>query len=267
MAEVNFFDAEGRSAGYGFTDSNGSYESRLLCPGTYFAKALAGWGSTIPYAQELYQDIPCLPACDPTSGTPLQVGLGTEVSGIDFDLQLMAAISGTVEDTNGIPLTDVQVWIYDDNGDLSFETWGIPLTGYVSKGLPPGMYFVVVRSSSRIDELWDYIPCELGCDPTSGTPVLVNLNEIVSGIDFVLEHSSWIGGSVRDEATDVPIDQVPVEVFAADGTLIGSTSTDVGGDYLYPDVPSGGFYVRYTRGLLLPDEPELPRTAQLRAPV
>ena len=245
MAEVHFFNATGQSVAYEFTDDSGRYESRSLIPGTYFVES---WNSGAPYVDELYENILCFEACDPTSGTPVQVDLGAEVSGIDFDLERKAGLSGTVTEISGLPLTDVQVRVYDDGGFLVRSGWGISSSGYVWSGLIPGTYFITAGSTSLIDELWDDIPCELGCDPTTGTPVQVVQGEITPGVDFVLERSSWIGGSVRDAATDVPIENVPVEVYAADGTLVSSAQTTSAGGYLVYDVPPGDFFVRTRRG-------------------
>jgi hypothetical protein len=56
-----------------------------LEPGTYYllAREDSYYGT---YQDELYPDVPCQPDCDVSEGTPIEVGLGSVLTGYDFSL-------------------------------------------------------------------------------------------------------------------------------------------------------------------------------------
>ena len=67
---VQIYDASGSFAGFGSTDGTGQYTLGGLPTGTYFARTFA---SSAGYINELYDDLPCFPSCDVTTGTPIAV--------------------------------------------------------------------------------------------------------------------------------------------------------------------------------------------------
>jgi hypothetical protein len=81
---VLVYDATGTQVGFGWCNPPaGLYTTKgALETGTYFAVA-----SPPGYFAELYDDIPCPDgACDPTTGTPINITAGQGTWGIDFSL-------------------------------------------------------------------------------------------------------------------------------------------------------------------------------------
>ena len=64
------------------TSGTGAFTVTGLGPGTYFARTNA----PIAYLDELYDNLPCEPACVVTTGTPIAVTAGATHGGIDFAL-------------------------------------------------------------------------------------------------------------------------------------------------------------------------------------
>jgi hypothetical protein len=187
-AHVSVFDAQGRSAAWSYADAAGLYEVVGLPPGSYFVRADPTW----PYLDEVFDDVPCYDGgCDPTTGTPVPVALGTTTTGIDLSVPRGGSVSGTVVDeTSGVPVADAYVTILDANGGWLGSALTNVLGSYAVSGLVPGNVFVTVTNAGPYwPELYDGVPCP---DPfwcsvlPGGTPVPVPLGGAVAGIDFAL---------------------------------------------------------------------------------
>src|SRR5262249_27786969 len=132
-----------------------------LLPGTYFVLS----GNNLGYINTLYNGIGCF-NCPATSGTPVTVtGTGT-TSGINLALTAGGALSGHVQTTSGVGLSNVSVFAYTPTGSFGGSSFTNALGNYTLAGLPTGMY--VVRTSNSlgyIDGLYTggaSTPC-LGC--------------------------------------------------------------------------------------------------------
>ena len=184
---VRFFDAGGFSTKLAVTAADGSYVSPRLPSGTYFAMAR---GSSLGYLDELYDDLPCGAPCDATTGTPLAVTLATTTAGVDFALDRLGGIAGTVTAA--------------DTGDPLFaEVLALDAAGrkqgsdYTSAGqfeidnLPPGTYYLKAVYGSSPDEYEDEayggLPCEPSCDLSLATSLTVPIGTTVTGADIALE--------------------------------------------------------------------------------
>jgi hypothetical protein len=64
---------------------DGSFRTCALPPGNYYAKLDAS-PLLQSYADELFEDTPCVLGCDVTSGTPISVFEGVGTQSIDFEL-------------------------------------------------------------------------------------------------------------------------------------------------------------------------------------
>ena len=126
------------------------------------------------YRAELYDDVACLGSCDLGTGTKVPVVTGAVVSGIDFALDRLGGISGTLTDAgSGDPIVGERVEIYDCVRNLRKHpptptATGSYLADRSGRGnlLCPDQY-----RRSYIDELYDDLPCESGCIATSGNAV------------------------------------------------------------------------------------------------
>ncbi|MCG6964783.1 MAG: S-layer homology domain-containing protein, partial [Acidobacteria bacterium] len=107
--------------------------------------------------------------------------------GIDFALDRMGSISGHLTDAltgNGIYAT---LTAYDSQG-VQVATTPYFYGTYSVDGLEPGIYYLKASAFlTYVDELYDNIPCNDGCDVTTGTPVIVTDGADTPNIDFVLE--------------------------------------------------------------------------------
>jgi len=192
-AYVTVYDAAGGFVGDSFAGTGGQYLVEGLPAGSYFV-ATNSFGS---YRDEIYDDRPCLFPCDATTGDAVAVALETTTSGIDFVLNELGSIAGTVVDSlSGDPIPFLDLTVRDAEGSNVQFGFTDDSGEYTVGGLPPGNYFVTTRNFYGFaDELYDDLPCPFGaCDPTTGTPILVALDSTTAGIDFELA-----GGCVETE--------------------------------------------------------------------
>lgn len=245
--DVDIYDEGGTWVDDDWTDASGGYSVAGLSPGTYYAKARKS-----PYITELYDDIECFDWCDPESGTPIVVQLG-ESAVVDFSLTRGGGIAGTITDAlSGEPLYDIEVGIYDEGGRWVATGRSNDAGSYVIWGLESGAYYAVAwGDSGYIDELYDDIQCPGDCDPTSGTPISVDVDQTVQ-VDFALQLGGSIAGTVTDAQTGQALDDARVRVYDESGYMVEYGWSGVGGAYevlglvsgTYYAVAEGGYYVR-----------------------
>ncbi len=238
---VEIYDGAGLEVGFGFTDSQGDYATGLDA-GQYFVTT-----RTFDHLDELYDDLPCEPSCDPTTGTPVPVPAGGVTAGIDFELQRLGRIEGLVTDAGTLEVLFPTVSVYDTAGNFvasGSNGFGGP---YVIPGLAAGTYFVTASAFDYRDELYDDLPCPggvpAGCDPTSGTPVVVQMDAVTSGIDFALDRLGGVEGTVTDAVSGDPIRFEPLQLFDSAGQLVTTGSTDSLGEYRLSGLDPGGYFV------------------------
>jgi hypothetical protein len=149
---------------------------------------------------ELYDDLVCLPGCDPTAGTEVSVALAQATHGIDFSLDPSGSFSGHVtDDATGMPLKSVNVRYYNSTGTLIGDDWttscGSYTTRYSWRELVTGTYYARTYGVSGYgDELYDDLDCAGGCDPLTGTPIVVTTGVETTGIDFALTDEIFSDG-------------------------------------------------------------------------
>jgi protocatechuate 3,4-dioxygenase beta subunit len=238
-ADVFVYDASGDAIKGTGTESDGSFEIGGLPDGTYFVSA----GSWYDYVKQLYDGIDC-PAegCDITAGTPIVVSSLATVTGIDFDLIRLGAISGTVQDENsGLPIQGVDITVFDAGGSVvgsdSTDATGAFLVGQ----LHSGTHFVATTDERYLNELYDGLPCETGCDPTTGTPVAVASATTTTGIDFAIVAKGSITGHVTAETGGAPI-RMRVMLYDAQGGFVDSDISN-GGEYKIEGIDDGQYFV------------------------
>ncbi|HEX2164830.1 MAG TPA: carboxypeptidase-like regulatory domain-containing protein, partial [Thermoanaerobaculia bacterium] len=217
-SSVRVFDDQGSFLRSDGTDSTGLYRVTDLPPGTYTVATSTFFGQ---HGDELYDDLPCEPTCDVAAGTPVTVAAGSTTPGIDFALDRLGTIAGTlVGAADGQPISFEDVMILDHEGNfVAFDfTDGL---GVYRVSLPPGTYFVRTATFGWIDELYDDLPCEPSCVVTAGTPVTVATATETTGIDFALDSFGRIAGEVTAAESGAPADAL-VEVYREDGSLVDS---------------------------------------------
>ncbi len=237
---VTIFEANGSFHTSLGTDASGEYSALIFAPGTYYAVA----GRDSAYLPELYQEIPCFPSCDPTTGTPIAVIIPLNAANIDFTLELGGLITGTVTEVgSGLPVGSAFVQIYDADGNSRGGTTVNASGKYSFVGLSSGTYFVTASEFGFRNELYDDLPCPGGsCDPTTGTPVVVDPGETVAGIDFALDRLGAISGTVIEAGTGVPIGTGSVWVYDEAGHFTRDGFLESDGSYRVNDLEPGTYF-------------------------
>ncbi len=255
------------------TDYAGGYQVRGLPRGTYFLRTSASesqYRYSPNFVDEAYGGSSCVP-CNVAESTPVVLTSGEVRTGADFVLSRGGALTGLVTDAEtGRALTSgVAVFVYTATGAVA-RTARLTNAQVSVDGLPEGMYFVSASATAPdgapyLDELYDDRPC-LGCVPPTdpvpavvlpcpspctpavalGTPVLIALDRIRPGVDFVLSPGGGtINGSVTEASTGTGLGGVQVLVYTASNTLVKSAVTDQdSGAYRIGGLAPGTYYAR-----------------------
>ncbi|MEM1206000.1 MAG: carboxypeptidase regulatory-like domain-containing protein [Acidobacteriota bacterium] len=232
-------------AGDGFsrsaiTDDDGRYEIGGLDADSYYVYT----STSEPYLDELYDDIPCEPSCSVTGGDPVPVATGEAVTGIDFTLDALGTISGTVvAAASRSPVAGIRVEARGPFGE--FLAWtATDEQGRYRLPVPTGEAFVLTRGGAVLrDELYDDVPCHSGCDYDLGTALSVALNADVAGIDFALEPLGGISGSVTSAATGEALVGVLVHLYTSQGAPRGNTQSGADGTFVLPHLDAGTYFL------------------------
>ncbi len=161
---------------------------------------------------------------------PVSVVEGQNTPGINFSLQAAGTISGTVTDGQGNPLEGCQV---------AAEPWagGADIYGntdaegdYSNSGLPSGNYRVFDECSGYAQMYYDG-----AYDSGSATSVHVAQGQVTGGIDFALEPSGSISGTIVDGAGH-PIDGADVQACPPEGDYCGWATSAADGTYTITDL-------------------------------
>lgn len=216
-----FNAATGSVAGYGYTDSTGSYNITGLATGNY--KLLFNASG---YAQQWYSG-----KSDRTSADIVAVSAPDSVSGIDVALVKGGGISGTVTDpVSGAGIAYVAVSVINA-ATSSAVAYGSSLAdgSYQIPALAPGDYkiqFFPQSSSGYLPQWYKNQP-----DQASAATVTVVAGLTSGGISVILQKGGSVSGTVTDSATGAPIAGVMVVAFDASGSFFQSASTDATGAY------------------------------------
>jgi hypothetical protein len=223
------------------TDGSGAWSTpEGLLPGTYFART----GSE--HMDELWNDLPCEPFCAVTSGTPIVVNT-SPVTGIDFALGRLGAISGTiVESGTGLPLANVTVVARSSSAPFPAFATTASDGSYRIGGLAPESYILVAVDGVHVGEIYDDAgTCYdlLNCTP-SLPPTFVDVVGAgeSAGIDFELDPGGVLSGVVVAAATNAPVAGASVVVFRPDGGAETSASPDASGHFRISAMPAGLSY-------------------------
>jgi hypothetical protein len=245
-AFLTIYDSNGEFVDFDF-GPQGSYSTKLgLSTGNYLAIAE---NSSAGYITELYDDILCPDLnCELTIGTPIQVTTGQRTTDINFALSDGGHISGHISDSQtGMPIKFIKVIIYDELGNyVTDDNTDSNGDYFIQEGLFTGNYFAIARDPYHyIGEIWDDIPCPNSiCDPTSGTPIPVNVGETSFDINFALDRGGNISGTIVDSKTGLPLRGTYVSIYDSSGYRVSSGETTATGEYISDTtLVSGNYFV------------------------
>ncbi|MEL7059627.1 MAG: carboxypeptidase-like regulatory domain-containing protein [Acidobacteriota bacterium] len=190
---------------------------------------------------EVFDDIPCVGDCDPTSGAPIALATGSTVAGIDFALISAGVVTGTLRAAEGGIVPFGRVAAYGLEGQLVAEAEaqnGV----YRLEGLGNGAYFIVARDvANRVGSVFPNVPCQnrgefLGCTFDAATPVAVAAGE-ASVADLVLTVGASIRGRVLTTGAQ-PLTTPRAVLLAPDGRMIDTSPLDIDGSYRFDGIGS-----------------------------
>lgn len=176
---------------------------------------------------------------------------GSDVTGIDAELEPAGKIEGTVVDAlSEAGVEGVRVCPYPEEGyDSQAECATTDAAGdYTIGGLPAGSYGVEFNASfepASRDYLVEYY--DGASSRGQGTALDVSPGAAVTGIDAALEKGAQISGSVSDES-DQPLQNVQVcaEPIGQRNEFSNCSSTGPDGTYTIHRVRTGSYKVRFT---------------------
>ncbi|MFN7963140.1 MAG: carboxypeptidase-like regulatory domain-containing protein [Thermoanaerobaculia bacterium] len=240
--EVQAYGASLQFVASGTSDAAGRYRVRGLGSGNYFVRT-----RSYTHLDEVFDNLPCSKnGCDLAAGTNVLVTAGEVASGIDFRLDRLGTIAGTIHTADSRPPSLVRIETYDSTGRITKTGLVSPDGSYSLGGLDTGTYFVRAADSGGDlrDELYDDVPCDPSCSVTTGTPVHVERNATTAGIDFGLDVLGKIAGVIDDQITGLPIGNLPIRVLNSQGSWLYGGFADSLGHYLTRGLPTGSYQVR-----------------------
>jgi hypothetical protein len=247
--EIRVVNPAGRLAGRTISASDGRWFVGALSPGNYFVSTSNNQG----FLNEVHNNIPCEPFCNPVGGSPIAVAGTATVSGINFQLDAAASISGTVR-LGATPQPNVPVELYGAVGNLVRTATSNASGGFTFAGLAAGRFFVRTRDTAgRADALWNGSPC-LGtaCNVRNGSPIDLAAGGSQAGVDLVLTNPATISGTVTRLPAATPMSGVTIQLLASTGAVALTTSTNASGNYSFSSLPAGSYRLvtRNTPGVI-----------------
>ena len=224
------------------TDALGQYSSPGLPAGQYFAST---W-NTQGYVDEVYDDHPCPPDCDPLAGDEISVANGTVTTGIDFGLDPGGAIAGSISDRDtGLPVEDMVVEIWDASGEFQAAGRSDSTGEYRIEGLTPGTYYATTWNDLGYPgALYDGLQCQ-GCAANLGTPITVVAEATTSGIDFVLTQGGFVSGTVTAAGFGAGLADIHIELWSTSGHFVAWEPSAADGSYTTTwALPAGSYLVK-----------------------
>ena len=241
------------------TNSAGVYTLRGLRAGTYF---LGTTFNNLGLRNEIYDNIPCIGFCSAANalatGAPVVVSAGAAITDRNFTLETGGSISGVITNAaTGQPLQNVFVSASTrlSTGVVTTSGFSTNANGeYTISGLAAATYSVFTSSSTTTNEIYPDLLCVNFCSSTtaadSGGAVPVTLGATTSGINLALDPGLSVSGTVTNETTGLPLQNVTVTAFLRVGQTFTSrsASTNASGVYTVPGLVAGTYVLATSTG-------------------
>jgi 5-hydroxyisourate hydrolase-like protein (transthyretin family) len=227
-----------------WTAADGTYKLDHLSTGPYrlkFSSDDAG------YAFEYYNN-----AATVGSATDIAVTGGGTTSGIDVQLTPGGNITGTVTGSGGIPLEDVAVIAYrnDGSGWEEVDQWGWTYEdgNYVFAALPAGTYRLKFSDFSDDRSRYATEYYDNAATVTTATDVQVSAGSTTSGKSAQLAPGGNITGTVTGTG-GAPVENVWVRAYLSDGddwAASNDAATAEDGSYDLAGLPTGTYRLEFS---------------------
>jgi 5-hydroxyisourate hydrolase-like protein (transthyretin family) len=203
---------------------------------------------------EIYDNIPCIVFCSTANalatGAPVPVSAGAAITGRNFALETGGSISGVITNAaTGQPLPNVSVSASTrlSTGVVSTSSFTNANGEYTIAGLAAATYSVSTGSSTTTNEIYPDLLCLNFCSLTtaadSGGAVAVTLGATTSGINLALDPGLSVSGTITNETTGLPLQNVTVTAFlrVVQGFSGRSGFTDASGNYTIQGLVAGTY--------------------------
>lgn len=222
-AYVTVLSADGAAVSGSYTDAAGAYSIGGLEAGQYRAEFAVFGG---PYLREYFADARSL-----QDATAIELVESEARGGVDAALEQGASISGVVRSAaTGEPVSGANVGFGTNESYTEVVT---ELDGsFRAQGLSAGSYSLTARAPGF-------------AQTRVASPVPVQGEDAVTGVDIELADESVITGRVTDSSTGSPIEQVSISAFDPAAGLSGWGVTDENGDYRIGELGAGSYEVSF----------------------
>lgn len=194
------------------------------------------------YAVEYY-----LQAHTLAEASPILAKTSGPLGGVNANLELGAAIEGTVSGPGGAPLAGVEACALEAGRAVSFGCVDTDATGgYALGGLPPGSYKVGFFGRGESAE---YAASYYDGATSIGqaTPLALAPGDVVTDVDETMQKGAAITGRVVAATTGSPLEGVPVCAFVTAAALPARCAyTGLGGAYSLFGLSAGGYQVGFS---------------------
>jgi protocatechuate 3,4-dioxygenase beta subunit len=237
---VDAYDLDGNWIAEAQTDSDGLYTIVDLVPGAY---KIFFYGLKTIYIGEWYDD-----QADFADAEPVQVVSGTQTNLDPAALTVGGKISGIINDSNGDPVADVLVEVYDANYKwIGYSSAPTGADGtYTVTGLALGTGHIVYFDTFHTRCLSGWYQ-NGSADPADATPVDVPDRSEVKLSPVELTIGGKISGTIKDNSSN-GISDIWVEVYdSATEDWLGYSIQKTGNDgtYTVTGLPAGDHFVYF----------------------
>ena len=177
------------------------------------------------------------------SATLVNVTQGETTAGIDFSLEAGGAITGIVTDANTSQVIEnISIYYISSSTSQLISSTLTDVNGsYTISGLAPSGYLLRADTggSGYAEEYYNNAYSQ-----NSATTVNLTTGQTASGINFNLESSGTISGTVIATGTGTPIENMRVYAYDYSSGYFGSSDyTDVNGNYSIAELAPGNYRV------------------------
>lgn len=240
-------------AGTATTSAAGGYSVMGLPTGVYYASVAGG---SAGYTSEIFDNILCPGNCSASvtvnSGTGIPVTAGNTTGPVNFGLNIVGRITGTVVNAQtAAPLQGVAVRAYTRIGlNVTLIASGITnAAGAYTIALPTGTYHLLTSTNLAINEIYNNVQCIGACATADvvvlGEPIPVALGGTAASKDFQLEPGGAVSGTVTDAVNAAALSNATVQVYGEVGgaaVLVSSATTNASGVYTAGGIPTGTYF-------------------------
>lgn len=221
-----------------WTNGDGTYESGELAAGKYYVRAVSvypqSWVTQYWYA-----------ASERSTAVPVQVMADEPVLGIDFSLEKGGYLSGTIRDSGGYPLVDLDLDLY--SGDWTYDSRYSVMTGesgdYTLGPIPVGQWFLRADPEAYHGVCQQYWP---GAWYREQAQILVvTAGQEIPGVDFALNPGGSIYGTVHEIHSQAFKPGCEIKAYSLDWIEqpIHTALSGDDGDYVAYGLPQGSYYL------------------------